>query len=264
MTEAADDRIRTGVRARRMDVPRDDAAAGVHRATEECSVTLLSLQNVIKSFAGPAGECVSVLNGVCLEVARGDSIAITGPSGSGKTTLLNLMGGLDRPDAGTIRLGGEQLSDMDEKRSARVRNREIGFVFQSHLLLPQCTALENVLVPAMVKGAGHDMAAAEERGRELLTRVGLAERMDFFPGRLSGGECQRVAVVRSLINRPSLLLADEPTGALDAVTAAELVSLLCQLNREEGPALIMVTHSSPAAPAMGRRYALRAGLLKQE
>jgi lipoprotein-releasing system ATP-binding protein len=185
-------------------------------------------------------------------------LAVTGPSGSGKTTLLQLIGAMDRPDAGEVRVNGRELGGLDEAARAAFRNREVGFVFQAHHLLPQLTALENVLVPAW---AGTVTAEVSERARHLLARVGLAERMEHFPGQLSGGERQRVALARALVLSPCLLLADEPTGALDRANALALIDLLLELNREERATLMMVTHAEACAERMGRRVALVDGKL---
>lgn len=223
---------------------------------------LVRLEGVSRRFApvagGPANE---VLRGIDLEIERAGSLAIVGPSGSGKSTLLHVMGGLDRPSAGRVRLDGRDLGALDADELARVRNREVGFVFQTHHLLPQCTALENVLVPTLVLDDRARRAAAPERARRLLARVGLAERVHHRPAQLSGGECQRVAVVRALINAPKLLLADEPTGSLDSASSERLTALLVELEREEGVALVVVTHSSELAARMARVLHLRDGRL---
>jgi ABC-type lipoprotein export system ATPase subunit len=223
---------------------------------------LLDLQGVSKSFAATADAPeTGVLRGVNLQVARGESLAIVGPSGSGKSTLLNIIGTLDRPTAGTVRLDGRDLSTLDEQALAGLRGREIGFVFQLHHLLPQCTVLENVLVPTLAAGDLKRSEPAEARARRLLERVGLEKRLAHRPGQLSGGERQRVAVVRALINEPKLLLADEPTGALDRASAETLALLLRELNREEGVALIVVTHAMNLAREMGRALEMRDGTL---
>ena len=210
--------------------------------------------------APPAGAYV--LRGINLDVAAGESLAIVGPSGSGKSTLLNLIGGLDRPTAGQVLLEGRDLAALSERQLAAVRATQIGFVFQLHHLLPQCTALENVLVPVLALPGRGGVAQARPWAEELLRRVGLAERMNYRPGQLSGGECQRVAVVRALINRPRLLLADEPTGSLDRHAADALADLLVELNRQEHVTLIAVTHSPSVASRMSRVLELSDGLLK--
>jgi len=232
---------------------------------------LLKLSNVAKRFDSPGNAgSVAVLDGITLEVGAGESLAIVGPSGSGKSTLLHIIGTLDRPTSGQVLLAGKDVSQLDEREIAAVRNRQIGFVFQAHYLLPQCTVLENVLVPTLAKTARGATAAtdpalpsesAEGRASRLLKRVGLAERLSHRPGELSGGERQRVAVVRALINRPRLLLADEPTGALDHASAQQLGQLLLELNREEGVALIVVTHALELARLMGKMAQLKDGRL---
>ncbi|HUT32461.1 MAG TPA: ABC transporter ATP-binding protein [Planctomycetota bacterium] len=222
---------------------------------------LLELVDVSKQYEGPAAA-PPVLDGVSLRVEAGESLAIVGPSGCGKSTLLNLIGALDRPTSGRVLLRGTDLASLDDKRLALVRNREIGFVFQLHHLLPQCTVLENVLVPTLVAGALSPGETPEQRARRLLERVGLADRADYFPGQLSGGERQRAAVVRALINAPNLLLADEPTGSLDRASAENLAALLVELNREEKVTLILVTHALDLAGRMSRVLELRDGELR--
>jgi predicted ABC-type transport system involved in lysophospholipase L1 biosynthesis ATPase subunit len=221
---------------------------------------LLKLSNVAHRYDSGAGA-VQVLKDVSLDVRRGESVAIIGPSGSGKSTLLNIIGTLDRATAGEVRLAGQDLSRLDERQLADVRNRQIGFVFQAHHLLPQCTVIENVLVPTLAATDAAARAGAPERAARLLQRVGLGERLTHRPGQLSGGECQRVAVVRALINQPQLLLADEPTGALDRVSAGGLAQLLLDLNREEGVTLIVVTHALDLARKLGRTFELKDGKL---
>jgi ABC-type lipoprotein export system ATPase subunit len=223
---------------------------------------LLKLDNVTRRYDSPANAAaLTVLDQVSLDVARGESLAIVGPSGSGKSTLLQIIGTLDRPTSGSVALDGQDLNALDELQIAAVRNRQIGFVFQSHYLLPQCTVWENVLVPTL---ACPDVAlrdGAGERAERLLKRVGLGERKSHRPGELSGGERQRVAVVRALINQPQLLLADEPTGSLDHASAQQLGQLLLELNREEGVTLIVVTHARELARRMGRVFELKDGRL---
>ena len=224
--------------------------------------TLLKLSNVsLRYESGGDATSVEVLKGVSLEVARGESLAIIGPSGSGKSTLLNIIGTLDRATGGEVLLAGQDLSRLDDRKLAAVRNRQIGFVFQAHHLLPQCTVMENVLVPTLADTTGHLGKGAPERAERLLKRVGLGERLRHRPGQLSGGERQRVAVVRALINQPQLLLADEPTGALDRAAAEQLAQLLLELNREEGVTLIVVTHAPDLARKMGRVLELKDGIL---
>ncbi len=216
---------------------------------------MLKLKNISKAY----DERTPVLMDVDLAVTAGESVAIVGESGCGKSTLLNMIGTLDRPDAGSIDFSGTDLVGLDAKATAGFRNDSLGFVFQLHHLLPQCTVLENVLVPTLVnKNAG----GASERALRLLERVGLTDRLSHRPGQLSGGERQRVAVVRALINQPVLLLADEPTGALNREAADDLVELLLELNREQNLTLIMVTHSMRLAERLGRVLIMENGTLK--
>jgi len=225
---------------------------------------LLELDAVKKTYAAPDGGApVEVLKGVNLQVAAGEALAIIGPSGSGKSTLLHLMGALDRPSAGRVRLEGRDLQALSPAELAAVRNRQLGFVFQTHHLLPQCTLLENVLLPTLTAPAELHTPAAIQRAGRLLARVGLQDRLAHRPGQLSGGESQRVAVVRALINQPPLVLADEPTGSLDHAAAQELGRLLLELNREEGAALVLVTHSLELARRLPRCLELRAGQLRE-
>lgn len=222
----------------------------------------LKLTGVTKRYRGQVSGEAPVLEGVELEVSRGESVAILGPSGCGKTTLLNIIGTLDRPDAGEVRLEGQDLARLSARELAGVRNRQIGFVFQMHHLLPQCTVLENVLVPTLATTNEGLRDAAPERARRLLERVGLGARLRYRPGQLSGGERQRVAVVRALINEPQLLLADEPTGALDRASSGTLAQLLGDLNHEMGVTLIVVTHSLDLARRMQRVLELTDGRLR--
>jgi len=218
---------------------------------------LLELSRVTKEYDAAPAPAV-VLKGVDLRIEPGEAVAILGPSGCGKSTLLNIIGALDHPTSGSVTFKGRDLLELAPSETARFRNREIGFVFQLHHLLPQCTVFENVLVPTLVNPAPVD---AGDRARHLLERVGLTERMDYRPGQLSGGERQRVAVIRALINRPSLLLADEPTGSLNQEGSDTLTALLLELNREEGMALVVVTHSERVAKRMERVFELRDGIL---
>jgi lipoprotein-releasing system ATP-binding protein len=220
------------------------------------SAPLLELHDVCKSY--PGAFSVSVLRAANLTVNRGESVAIVGPSGCGKSTVLNLFGTLDLPDSGSLSFEGRDLTKLSAKELAAFRNRQIGFIFQNHHLLPQCSVLENVLLPTLAD-AKRAPADAEARARALLDRVGLGARLDHLPGKLSGGERQRAAVVRALINQPALLLADEPTGALDRASASEIGRLLVELNRERGVTLIVVTHSPELAGLMGRTVELRDG-----
>ncbi|MCF7849119.1 MAG: ABC transporter ATP-binding protein [Kiritimatiellales bacterium] len=219
--------------------------------------TFLKLGGVGKQY----DENTRVLQGIDLEIRQGESVAIVGPSGCGKSTLLNIIGTLDRPTEGTVFFGDSDLLTLNEKELAEFRNRQIGFVFQLHHLLPQCSILENVLVPSLVNKEAGD---AQARALRLLERVGLSERLMHRPGKLSGGERQRVAVVRALINQPRLLLADEPTGSLSREGADSLAELLLELNREENLTLIVVTHSMRVAEKMDRVLSLERGNLKPE
>jgi len=223
-------------------------------------MAFLKLENVGKSYDSVLnGPPVRVLDGINLAMESGESAAIVGPSGSGKSTLLNIIGTLDAPTTGRVLLQDQDLAKLNEKELAGVRNRKLGFIFQAHHLLPQCTVLENVLVPTLASSDSSQRHAAGERGKRLLERVGLGQRMDHRPGQLSGGERQRVAVVRALINQPQLLLADEPTGALDRAAADELARLLIELNREEGVTLILVTHAPDLAARMKRVFQIQDG-----
>lgn len=221
-------------------------------------MTVLTAISISKDYPRTeGGGRLSVLDNVSLEIEQGDSVAVVGPSGCGKSTLLHILGGLDRPTGGSLVLGRKDLLTLSDRELAVVRNKEIGFVFQQHYLLPQCTALENVLVPTLV--GSHDPGKQEERARTLLEAVGLSDRLHHRPGQLSGGECQRVAIVRSLINQPKVLLADEPTGSLDADNASRLIDLLLTLQENEGVALILVTHALELAHRMQRVMKLRGG-----
>jgi len=226
---------------------------------------MLELINVTKTYEWPGDTgAVRVLKDITLKIDGGEAAAIVGPSGSGKSTLLNIMGGLDRPTSGRVFFDGEDLAGLDDAELAQVRNKEIGFVFQLHHLLPQCTVLENVLVPTLTDKDRGWRIEAEVRAFELLNRVGLEDWSLHRPGELSGGQRQRVAVVRALINRPKLLLADEPTGSLDREAAENIVQLLVELNRSEGVTLIVVTHSTKLAKNMGRVLELNDGVLRKK
>jgi lipoprotein-releasing system ATP-binding protein len=221
-------------------------------------MTAMLAQGLTKSFPVPDGELV-VLREASLSMERGESAAILGPSGSGKSTLLSILGTLDQPTAGTYELAGVSPFGLAEPRLAAFRSTHIGFVFQEHHLLPQCSVLENVLVPLLAEGSAGkaDIARAEA----LLERVGLAARMNHRPAQLSGGERQRAALARALLRNPTLLLADEPTGNLDRSTGASIVELMLELQREHNAILIAVTHSPALAERMHRRYEIDAGRL---
>lgn len=232
------------------------------------SGNLLELKQISKQYPARGGtENVPVLIDISLTLAAGDTLAIIGPSGSGKSTLLQIIGTLDRATSGEVWLAGQNLATRTELQLATVRNRQIGFVFQAHFLLPQCTVLENVLVPTLagskseIRNLKSESESTAARAERLLKRVGLGDRMHHRPGQLSGGERQRAAVVRALINRPQLLLADEPTGALDQNSATTLGQLLVDLNREEGVTLMVVTHALDLAKRMKRVLTLTDGRL---
>jgi lipoprotein-releasing system ATP-binding protein len=228
--------------------------------TETHTMTHLGVHEVAKEFP-TRGEPLVVLRGVSLELKQSENVAIVGPSGSGKSTLLNIMGTLEPPSTGRVILDGQDPADLDEPALAAFRNRRIGFVFQDHHLLPQCTLLENVLVPTVAFGPTTNEAI--QRAHTLLDRVGLSGRLDDRPGELSGGERQRVALARALINRPTLLLADEPTGNLDRTTADRVAQLLLELQRAEQMLLVVVTHSHRLAERMSRRLEVDNGRLKE-
>jgi lipoprotein-releasing system ATP-binding protein len=218
---------------------------------------LLNVESVTKEYLSPAGP-LPILTGVDLRLDRGEAVAVMGPSGSGKTTLLSVLGALERPTAGTVTLDKENPFTLDDERLAAYRNRRIGFVFQDHHLLPQCTVLENVLVPTLVGAAD---SGADARARKLLDAVGLAARLDHLPAQLSGGEKQRAAIARALIREPLLMLCDEPTGNLDARSADTVADLLLNLHREQRTILIVVTHSEALAAKVGRSLRLKEGKL---
>lgn len=201
-----------------------------------------------------------MLSGISLTLYRGEAAAIMGPSGSGKSTLLHILGTLDPPSAGSVTLDGVNPFDLDEKRLAQFRNHKIGFVFQDHCLLPQCSVLENVIIPTLV---GENSNQSHERARALLNQVGLTERLDHRPAELSGGEKQRVALARALINEPLLLLCDEPTGNLDRKSAESVASLLIELHQRQKTILIVVTHSAELAAKFPIRYEMIEQSIKQ-
>ena len=218
---------------------------------------MVHAENIAKGFATRSGELV-VLSEVSLSVQAGQSLAIMGPSGSGKSTLLNILGTLESPSRGSVRIAGDDPFSLSERDLARFRNHKIGFVFQEHHLLPQLSALENVLVPTLAD-TGNDNGL--ERAKALLDRVGLSDRLDHRPAELSGGERQRASIARALINRPVLLLADEPTGNLDRSTAETVADLLMEIHRDDNVALVVVTHSEPLATRCAERRELLDGRL---
>lgn len=222
---------------------------------------MLQLQSITKSYPSGAGMR-TVLNGLNFEINKGETVAIVGPSGTGKTTLLNIIGTLDQADSGTVLFEKTNLNEFNKKQLSSFRNQKIGMIFQLHHLLPQCTLWENVLVPAIP--LNDKSGETEKRAEALLKRTGIWEQRFQKPAELSGGECQRAAVVRALINQPSLILADEPTGALDEENAEMLAKLLLELNKEQNTALIVVTHSQALASKMHTVYNLHAGVLQQK
>ena len=221
---------------------------------------MINVTGVSKVYDSPAGQ-VSVLNNLDLEVAAGEAVSIVGPSGSGKTTLLNILGALDTPTSGSVEIGGQNLAQLDEAATAQFRNRSIGFIFQLHYLLPQCSVLDNVLVPRLAGGWEESAADTRARAESLLEEVGLKDRLTHKPSQLSGGEQLRVAIARSLINEPKIILADEPTGSLDPSTGEKVADLLIESNQGKGVALVVVTHNPGLAAKMEKTYRLEGGRL---
>jgi len=222
---------------------------------------LLQLQNITKGYGEPGSHNYrSVLEELNFEVEKGDRIAIAGPSGSGKTTLLNLIGTLDLPEKGNVFFDGKDITGYSKAELANFRNRHLGFIFQMHHLLPQLTLMENVLLPFLPQGK-NIQNEQKDWAKYLIEKVGIWEQRNQKPSQLSGGECQRTAVVRALVNKPELLLADEPTGALDEENANALTDLLIKLSEEEGVTLITVTHAAAIADRMAKKYHLKNGIL---
>jgi lipoprotein-releasing system ATP-binding protein len=221
---------------------------------------LLTLSHISKSYTDPgSGQRVPVLRDITLGIEAGESLAIIGPSGCGKSTLLNILGTLDTPDSGDFTFDGQSLSHSSAEQLAVIRSQKIGFIFQLHHLMPQCSVLENVLLPTLALPKSAD---ARARAEALLTQVGLQDRLSWKPAQLSGGERQRVAVVRALINQPRLILADEPTGALDEKNADALTTLLLDLQQTTGTSLVMVTHHPAQAARMSRVLTIKEGMLQ--
>ena len=223
------------------------------------STRRLVISGIAKEYPTPA-EPLVVLRDVSFEMSAGDSLAVVGPSGSGKSTLLNILGTLDRPTRGTVRIGDVDPFALPEKKLAEFRSRHVGFIFQEHHLLPQCTAQENVLLPCIAAYKKADEAAVQ-RARELLQRVGLENRLSHFPSELSGGERQRVAVARAMMNQPPLLLADEPTGNLDVANSVAIGKLLAEAASQINAILIVVTHNAALAETFAKRFTMAQGRL---
>ncbi|MEH7177441.1 ABC transporter ATP-binding protein [Neobacillus vireti] len=221
---------------------------------------MIQLESITKSYL-LGKESVNVLNHISLSIEQGEFVAIMGPSGSGKSTLMNMIGCLDKPTTGEYLLGGENVSHYSENELARVRNQSIGFVFQQFHLLPRLTALKNVELPMIY--AGVSKVERQSRAEEALKKVGLADRMDHLPNALSGGQKQRVAIARAIVNKPKIILADEPTGALDSKTSIDIMEQFRELNEEEGVTVIIVTHESEVAEYAKRTIFVRDGMIQQ-
>lgn len=221
---------------------------------------MINVRQLSKTYETP-GEDIRVLDHLALSLAAGETAAIIGPSGCGKSTLLNLLGALDRPTSGTITIGDQDISTFTEEQAAAFRNHSLGFIFQQQHLLPQLNVLENVLVPRLAGDWQEPAADTEKRALQLLESVGLSNRLNHLPWQLSGGEKLRTAVARALINRPKLILADEPTGSLDPASTDTIADLLLTLNRDHGVTLIVVTHNAALAQRMGKTFELRSGKL---
>ncbi|MDN3707633.1 ABC transporter ATP-binding protein [Myroides ceti] len=224
------------------------------------SETIIEIKEIKRNFALGA-ETVYVLKGVDLEIAKGDYVALMGPSGSGKSTLMNILGCLDTPSSGSYVLNGKDVSKMNDGELAEIRNKEIGFVFQTFNLLPRTTALDNVALPMIY--SGKSKSERNKRAEEVLTQVGLSDRMDHQPNQLSGGQRQRVAIARALVNHPSIILADEPTGNLDTKTSVEIMALFDEIHRK-GNTVILVTHEEDIAEHAHRIIRLRDGVVESD
>ncbi len=215
---------------------------------------MITAKDITKSFGS-----LQVLRGISLEIGKGEVVSIVGASGAGKSTLLQILGTLSRPDGGSLAIDGYDVLSMKGDRISEFRNRKIGFVFQSHHLLPEFTALENVMLPAFIAGCGRK--AAEARARELLSEVGLADRLEHKPSELSGGEAQRVAIARALVNGPAVLFADEPSGNLDSVTKQEIHRLFFDMRERHGQTVVIVTHDSALADMCDRKFTMQDGII---
>ncbi len=226
--------------------------------TASAAIEARGLSKIVQDATGS----LTILDDISLTIGAGETVAIIGASGSGKSTLLGLLAGLDVPTRGSVRIFGSELFDRDEDARAQLRADKVGFVFQSFQLLPHLTALENVLLPLELSGKAPEGASPEAAARALLGRVGLGERLSHYPRTLSGGEQQRVALARAFVSRPPILLADEPTGSLDARTGSAVIDLMFELNQEQGSTLVLVTHDPQIAALCGRRVELAAGRVK--
>jgi lipoprotein-releasing system ATP-binding protein len=218
--------------------------------------SIIACQNLCKTYTGLD---VAVLNGINLNINNGEQIAIVGVSGSGKSTLLHLLGGLDAPTSGTVELSGKNLSQLSESQKGQLRNKSLGFVYQFHHLLPEFTAIENVAIPLLIRRMPREQALTQ--AVEILKKVGMGHRLEHMPGELSGGERQRAALARALVTWPECILADEPTGNLDRVTANQVFDLLLEINKEQNTSLVVVTHDLGLAAKMQRQYRLEDGKL---
>lgn len=223
---------------------------------------ILELENIYKSYNNHSESSHrEVLENISLKINKGDSISIVGPSGCGKSTLLNILGTLDKPTSGLLKIDNDDISILSDKKLAEIRNQKIGFIFQLHHLLPQLNLLENILLPTLIVKDRKLKESAQSRAMDLLKTVGLEDKISQYPGQLSGGECQRTAVVRALINQPDIILADEPTGSLDQESAEQIGDLLSRINKEQNVALVLVTHSMELAKKMNVIYKLNNGKL---